>query len=356
VEKLTLIDLDLVALQARIRSWGEPYDGARTYARHIWHWLYHDLGTSIHELEALPPTLRERLSQELPLITPGLLAQEVSPDLSTQKHLLQMTDGVQVESVLLAYRDRFTVCASTQVGCACGCDFCATGKMGFVRQLSAGEIIAQILHFRRFLGTSHAARLSNVVFMGMGEPLLNTENVLKAVQCLADPRGLALAPGRITLSTVGIVPGIDRLAEVHSRLPIKLAISLHAATDELRSALMPINRTYPLAQLFDAVRRYTERTGRRVFYEWVMIADHNDTEEQALALVTRLQELPSHVNLIQLNPTADSPYRPASSQALDMFAAILDRYAIPHTVRQRRGGGIRAGCGQLFTQQHHQCN
>ena len=119
---------------------------------------------------------------------------------------------------------------------------------------------------------------------------------------------------------------------------------------------MPINRTYPLAQLFDAVRRYTERTGRRVFYEWVMIADHNDTEEQALALVTRLQELPSHVNLIQLNPTADSPYRPASSQALDMFAAILDRYAIPHTVRQRRGGGIRAGCGQLFTQQHHQCN
>ncbi len=132
MEKLTLIDLDLAALQARIRSWGEPYDGARTYARHIWHWLYHDLGTSIHELEALPPTLRERLSQELPLITPGLLAQEVSPDLSTQKHLLQMTDGVQVESVLLAYRDRFTVCASTQVGCACGCDFCATGKMGFV--------------------------------------------------------------------------------------------------------------------------------------------------------------------------------------------------------------------------------
>ncbi len=356
MEKLTLVDLDLVALQARIRSWGEPYEAARTYARHIWHWLYHDLGTSIHELEAIPPTLRERLSQELPLVAPMLLAQEVSPDRSTQKHLLQMTGGARVESVLLAYRDRFTVCASTQVGCACGCDFCATGQMGFVRQLSAGEIVAQILHFGRFLGTLHAARLSNVVFMGMGEPLLNTENVLIAIQRLADPRGLALAPGRITLSTVGIVPGIDRLAKVHSRLPIKLAISLHAATDDLRSALMPINRTYSLAPLFDAVRRYTELTGRRVFYEWVMIADHNDTEEQALALVTRLQGLPSHVNLIELNPTADSPYRPASPQELSAFAAILDRYAIPHTVRQRRGGDIRAGCGQLFTQQYHQCN
>ncbi len=356
MENPTLIDLDLAALQARIRSWGEPYEKARAYAHHVWQWLYRDLGTTIHELETLPSALRERLSQELPLSIPGLLAQEVSPDKSTQKHLLQLVDGVQVESVLLTYRDRFTVCTSTQVGCACGCDFCATAQMGFVRQLSPGEIVGQILHFKRFLGASHAARLSNVVFMGMGEPLLNSENVLQAVQRLTDSRGLALAPGRITLSTVGIVPGIDRLAEVHSRWPIKLAISLHAATDELRSALMPINNTYPLPRLFDAVRRYTERTRRRVFYEWVMIAGHNDTEEQALALVARLQGLPSHVNLIQLNPTADSQYKPASPEALDMFASILDRYAIPHTVRQRRGGGIRAGCGQLFTQQHHQCN
>jgi 23S rRNA (adenine2503-C2)-methyltransferase len=266
-----------------------------------------------------------------------------------------MGDGAQIESVILRYRERLTVCASTQVGCGCGCGFCATGRMGFVRQLTSGEIVSQILHFQRYLG-EHAGRLSNVVFMGMGEPLLNTEHTLQAVQRLVDPRGMALAPGRITLSTVGIVPGILRLAEEHSKWPIKLAISLHAATDELRSVLIPINRTYPLAQLFEAVHAYTDRTRRRVFYEWAMIDGINDTEEQALALASRLRGLPSHVNLIQLNPTMDSPYRPASAQATDDFASILDGHGIPHTVRQRRGDGIRAGCGQLFTQQQRQRN
>jgi 23S rRNA (adenine2503-C2)-methyltransferase len=223
-----------------------------------------------------------------------------------------------------------------------------------VRQLSAGEIVNQILHFRRFLGAD-AGRLSNVVFMGMGEPLLNTEQTLQAVRCLVDPHGLGLAPGRITLSTVGIVPGIQRLAAVHPQWPIKLAISLHAATDDLRDTLMPMNRTYPLARLFDAVHHYTCSTGRRVFYEWVMIEGVNDTREQAMALIGWLKDLPSHVNLIQLNATEDSPYRPAKPEAMSAFAALLDDYGIPHTMRQRRGSGIRAGCGQLFTQRHRQC-
>jgi 23S rRNA (adenine2503-C2)-methyltransferase len=284
-----------------------------------------------------------------------LIAQEISPDGSTQKHLLQMSDGAQIESVLLRYRERFTVCASTQVGCACGCGFCATGRMGFVRQLSAGEIVSQVRHFQGYLG-DQAGRLSNVVFMGMGEPLLNTEQTLKAVERLVDPHGLALAPGRITLSTAGIVPGILCLADVHPRWPIKLAISLHAATDDLRNSLMPVNRAYPLPQLFDAVRQYTDRTRRRVFYEWVMIKGINDTQEQAHALTGWLQDLPSHVNLIQLNPTSDSQYRPAAPQAMADFASVLDAHGIPHTVRQRRGSGIRAGCGQLFTQSHHVCN
>ena len=292
---------------------------------------------------------------ESPIAAPLLIAQEISPDGSTQKHLLQMSDGAQIESVLLRYRERFTVCASTQVGCACGCGFCATGRMGFVRQLSAGEIVSQIRHFQEYLG-DQAGRLSNVVFMGMGEPLLNTEQTLQAVKHLVDAHGLNLAPRRITLSTVGIVPGILRLAEVHARFPVKLAISLHAATDDLRSALMPVNRTYPLPQLFAAVRQYTDRTKRRVFYEWVMIEDINDTQEQAHALIDWLQDLPSHVNLIQLNPTSSSQFRPAAPQAMADFAAVLDAHGIPHTVRQRRGGGIRAGCGHLFTQPHHACN
>jgi 23S rRNA (adenine2503-C2)-methyltransferase len=236
------------------------------------------------------------------------------------------------------------------VGCACGCPFCATGQMGFVRQLSSAEIVAQALHFQRELAAQEE-RLSNVVLMGMGEPLLNYEQTITAVHRLIDQRAVGLPPGRVTLSTVGIVPGIERLTQ--ENLPVKLAISLHAATDGLRDRLVPINRRYPLDDLFAAVGEYAVQTQRRrtlgvrVLFEWAMIDGVNDTREQAEALAARLAGLSAHVNLIQLNPTPDYDGCPSTPESIAAFIAVLDRAGIPHTMRQRRGAAIEAGCGQL---------
>jgi 23S rRNA (adenine2503-C2)-methyltransferase len=278
--------------------------------------------------------------------SPTLVTTQASPNGKTRKDLLRMADGHEVETVLLHYRHRYAVCLSTQVGCPCGCRFCATGQMGFVRNLTADEIIAQVQHFQRQLGDQRE-RLANLVFMGMGEPLLNTDAVLDAVRSLVDPRGFAFAPRRVTLSTVGIPAGIRRLAGVHHQLPIKLAISLHAATDDLRDHLMPINTRHPLGQLLDAIETYVAQTGRRVLFEWVMVDGVNDTAEQAHALAHRLEDLPAHVNLIRLNPTTTYDGKPSPPHAVDAFVDILEDYQIPHTMRQRRGDAIQAGCGQL---------
>lgn len=279
-------------------------------------------------------------------LMPTLVTTHVSPDGRTRKDLLRMADGHEVEAVLLSYHQRYAVCLSTQVGCPCGCKFCATGQMGFVRNLTADEIIAQVQHFQHQL-EDQRVRLSNLVLMGMGEPLLNTDHVLEAVARFIDPRDFAFAPRRLTLSTVGIPSGIRRLADVHAQLPIKLAISLHAATDNLRDQIMPINQRYPLDQLFDAVQAYVTTTGRRVLFEWVMIRDMNDTQRQAEALAHRLQHLPAHVNIIRLNPTATYDGEPSPPETVDAFVDILDHHHIPHTMRQRRGDAIQAGCGQL---------
>ncbi|HET91951.1 MAG TPA: 23S rRNA (adenine(2503)-C(2))-methyltransferase RlmN [Chloroflexi bacterium] len=275
---------------------------------------------------------------------PWLVARQEAPDGETRKDLLQLEDGEQVEVVLLRYRQRRSACVSTQVGCACGCSFCATGQAGFVRDLSSSEIVGQVLHVQRELA-AEGRSLSNVVLMGMGEPLLNYTSALAAVRRLVDPRSLGLVQRRVTLSTVGIGPGIDRLSE--EGLGIGLAISLHAATDDVRDRLVPVNRRYPLDDLFAAVRRYTNRTRRRVMVEWVMIEGVNDGVAQAEALAARLSGLPVHVNLMRLNPTPGYAGRPSSPAAIEVFAAVLDRAGIPHTMRQRRGAGIEAGCGQL---------
>jgi len=246
------------------------------------------------------------------------------------------------------FRGRATACVSTQVGCAMGCVFCATGQMGFRRHLTPGEIVAQVVYVARLLrGRGEALR--NVVLMGMGEPLHNYDATMAALETVMDQRGLAIAPRFITLSTVGVVPGIRRLAD--EARPFRLAVSLHGATDEERARLVPPARRWPLAELIDACRAYSETLHRRVFFEWALIAGQNDGPAQAHALGRLLRGLNAHVNLIPLNPTVGYDGRPTEATAVEAFQAVLAEYDLPSTVRQRRGIDVAAGCGQLATDQ-----
>jgi len=342
-----LYDLDLPELQALLEGWNEP----PYRARQVWEWLYGQLAVSCSAMTNLPLSLRERLDAEAGGYVPRLLSTQTSSDGETRKDLLQLTDGETVEVVLMRYARRRTACVSTQVGCAVGCAFCATGQAGFRRDLSAGEIVAQVLHVARLL-RDEGEHLTNVVLMGMGEPLLNYDPTLAAVRRLIDPEGFKLGQRRVTISTVGIVPGIDRLAGEKAAprttpLQVTLAVSLHASTDELREKLVPVNRRYPLDALFAACRRYTSHTDRRLSFEWALIAGVNDSQQQAEGLASRLSGLRAHVNLIPLNPTPAYPHRPSTRSAVSTFAAVLDRHGIPFTVRLRRGIDIQAGCGQL---------
>ena len=341
---ISLYDLDLPSLQALLQDCGEP----AYRVRQLWEWLYAHLATDFEQMTNLPRSLRQRLAMETVIDVPETVDTVRSADRETRKDLLRLADGETIEAVLMRYERRRTICISTQVGCAAGCTFCATGQMGFRRDLSSGEIVAQTLHFARPLRTG-SERLTNVVLMGMGEPLLNYDNSLSAVRRLIHPQGLNLGQRRITLSTVGIVPGIKRLAE--EDLQITLAVSLHAATDQLRNQLIPINRRYGLDALFEACHHYVARTRRRVSFEWALIAGVNDTVEQALALAARIPGILAHVNLIPLNPTQKHDGRPSSQTAIDAFTATLERHRIPHTVRVRRGIKIQAGCGQLRQRQ-----
>ncbi|MFN3763231.1 MAG: 23S rRNA (adenine(2503)-C(2))-methyltransferase RlmN, partial [Anaerolineae bacterium] len=310
---LSPYDLSFPELQALLEGWGEP----PFRARQVWEWLYVHLADDWEQMTNLPRPLRQRLADHLPLVSPRVLATQVSSDGLTRKDLLQLADGETIETVLMRYERRRTACISTQVGCPIGCLFCATGQAGFRRNLSAGEIVAQAIHFARIL---RAEGLTNVVLMGMGEPLLNYRATLEAIRRLSDPQGFRLGQRHITLSTVGIVPEIDRLAEEKSPsgrpLQITLAISLHAATDELRNHLVPINRRYGMDALFAACRRFFARTCRRLTFERVPIAGLNHSPAQASALADRLQGLTAHVNLIPLNPTPAYEGKPPSRQAI----------------------------------------
>jgi 23S rRNA (adenine2503-C2)-methyltransferase len=239
---------------------------------------------------------------------------------------------------------RRTACISTQAGCAMGCVFCATGQMGFARHLTAGEIIEQVAHFARIL-EAEGERLSNVVLMGMGEPLHNYDATLRAIHRMTDPDSLGIGQRHITLSTVGLVPAMRRYAD--EGLQVKLAVSLHAATDEERSALLPVNQRWPLAELMDACRYYVEKTGRRLSFEWALIRGENDTVEQASRLGQLLHGLLCHVNLIPLNPTNGYEGQPSDPARVKAFIDTLSLYNIPSSVRVRRGVDIEAGCGQL---------
>ena len=307
--KTNLYDITLPEMEALLTKWGKP--GYR--AKQIWTWLYEHLATDFSQMSSLPKSLRERLERETELYVPPVLAQQASLSGETRKDLLQLQDGEEVEVVLMRYIDRRSVCISTQVGCAMNCKFCATGQMGFKRNLTSGEIVSQVLHFQRELAQQEQ-RLSNIVFMGMGEPFANYEETLAAVHRLMHPDGLNFGQRRMTISTVGLVPGIRRFTE--EELQVNLAISLHAATDRLRNQLMPINERYNLNEIMMAVSEYIERTNRRVTFEWVLIKGINDTPEQAAALAARLEGMLVHVNLIPSTPPTGTQGNPLPQKEL----------------------------------------
>lgn len=336
-----LYDLTLDELVEAVVSWEQP----AFRARQIWRWLYTQKVSSIADMKNLPQALRDQLAAQTQLSAFAVERELFSNDGHTQKWLFRLGDGQLIESVLMGYADgRWTACISSQAGCAMGCVFCATGQMGFARQLSVGEIVEQTIFIARWLD-ARQQRLSNVVFMGMGEPLHNYDAILSAIQRLNAPEGLGIGQRHITLSTVGLVPQMRRFAD--EGLQVTLAISLHAATDEERSALLPVNKRWPLAELLDACRYYIEQTGRRISFEWALIAGENDTPEQSHALGVLLAGMLCHVNLIPLNPTTDYSGQPSDQGRVLAFQAILADYGVSSTIRIRRGIDINAGCGQL---------
>jgi 23S rRNA (adenine2503-C2)-methyltransferase len=342
VPRSLIYDLSLPDLTALMHEWGEP-----TYrARQVWNHVYERLTPGPLAMTDLPRPLRERLTEAFDFEGLRPLAESVSTDGGTRKTLFGLPDGESIEVVLMRYERRRTICISTQVGCAMDCGFCATGQMGFRRNLSAGEIVAQVL-----AGARHE-HLTNIVVMGMGEPFHNYEATMTALDRLNDPQGFGFGERRMTVSTVGLIPGIDRFAAEQRQ--INLAVSLHAATDELRSRLLPVNRRYPLEPLFESCRRYVQSTRRRISFEWALIEGVNDGAEQALALAGLARGLTCHVNLIPLNPTHGYSGSAASRERAGGFREALQSHGISATIRLRRGIDIQAGCGQLATREANQ--
>ncbi len=302
----------------------------------------------VNDVTTLPKELRAALVERgiaFSAIEPTAL--QHSRDAQTTKGLFRLHDGKEVEAVLMEhFGDRTTVCISSQAGCAFACTFCATGQGGFGRNLSAGEIFDQTLFFARSLA-ERKKRITNVVFMGMGEPFHNYDAVMEAVALLNDPHGFGLGHRHITISTVGLADKIDRFAGEHQQ--VNLAISLHAPTDELRSELMPVNRRFPLPVLMAACQRYADKTHRKVFFEYVMLAGVNDDAACARALADLMRGHLYHVNLIPYNPTPDAPFVATPESRIWEFAATLDAAGVPVTVRQNMGRDIAAACGQLRT-------
>lgn len=301
--------------------------------------------------------LRERLANSAHISPPQIITHQQSPD-GTHKWLLRLTDNTAIETVYIPDGARHTLCISSQVGCPIGCAFCATGAQGFTRNLSVGEIIGQVWIAQRWL-TQIGVTLRNVVVMGMGEPLLNFDNVIKALDILLDDWGYGLSWRHVTLSTVGFIPGLERL---RTASPVSLALSLHATNDELREHLVPLNRKYPLAELFAACRRYVTNDGqhrnsshRYVTFEYVMLAGINDTPDQAQALTRLLRDIPSKVNLIPFNPFPGTEYRRSPPENIERFRDILLNAGIITITRKTRGAEIDAACGQLVGRINAEC-
>ena len=340
----SLHDLDFAAMESELRAAGV----SEHHAKALWRALH--FHGELDPIDQFSPPLQHWLESAVGeglgffLDAPDVVDESHSNDLLTRKYLLRLRDGHCVETVLMGYDGRYTACVSTQVGCAMGCVFCATGQMGFVRHLRPGEIIAQVMHARRVLRATHPQRrLRNLVLMGMGEPLHNYTAVMQALDAISSVRGINIGPSKISISTVGVVPGILRMAA--EGRPYRLAVSLHGSTEAERAALVPVSKQWSLAELTAACRTYGVLTGKRIFIEWTLVAGRNDSLETAERLAALLRGMDVHINLIPLNPT--SGFSGTPSTAGHAFQRVLRAAGFPCTLRQRRGIDVAAGCGQL---------
>lgn len=336
-----LLPAELAALLA---DWGEP----AYRARQIHGWIHKRGALGFGEMTDLPAALRERLERECRLTNLALVTRQASARGDTEKFLFACGDGQTVESVLMRYGEedepgRCTVCISTQIGCAMACAFCASGLDGVVRNLTAGEIVDQVLCIQRHLGPDE--RVSNVVFMGLGEPFANYEATLQAIRLLNSPGGLHIGQRRMTVSTSGLVPAIKRFAG--EDLQVRLAVSLHAATDDLRTRLMPINARWPVAALLAACKEYQDTTGRRVSIEYLILPGENDRPQDAAALAAVLRDLKCYLNLIPWNPVPEFPYPRCEAAAARRFQGLLEAQGLTAVIRREMGQDIDAACGQL---------
>ena len=333
-----LLDLSDTELREWLTQRGQPaYRGPQ-----ILSWIYQRRAESFDEMSNLPKSLRDQLTQDFRLWTTSIRTQKSAED-GTEKLLLELGDQGRIECVLLRDGTRRSICVSSQVGCAMGCVFCASGLDGVERNLTAGEIIEQMLLLQRMLSSEE--RLSHIVMMGMGEPLANLQNVLTALERAKDPDGLGISPRRITISTVGLPPAIDRLSR--HQTPFNLAISLHAPNDELRTRLVPVNKNIGIDEILSAADRYFQVTGRRLTFEYVLLANLNDTPSCARQLVRLLRDRTSMLNVIPYNPVAGLPYETPSVESLRVFRKILSDGGINIQIRERKGDRIQAACGQL---------
>ena len=309
-------------------------------AKQVYSWLHKGV-RSYDEMTNLPKSLRDVLSEKYPIYPPKVVRKQESAKDGTIKYLWQLHDGNCVETVLMRYRYGSTVCISTEVGCGMGCAFCASTIGGLVRRLEPYEMLDEVL----FTQVDSGQTVSHVVLMGIGEPLDNFDNVMRFLELVNSPEGLNISMRHISLSTCGLVPKIDALAQ--RKLQLSLAISLHGPNDEIRGRLMPVNRAYPMDQLLAACRRYYAATSRRIHFEYAMIDGVNDSEDNAKELLQRLKGLPAHVNMIPLNHVEESPLKPSSRTAVAKFQKILEAGGVTATVRRTLGGDIDASCGQL---------
>jgi 23S rRNA (adenine2503-C2)-methyltransferase len=339
-----LVGLDRTELAAEMAAFGaEPFR-----ARQLWHWIYHRGATSFDEMTSLSKAFRATLGERYAVARPAVSRALASVD-GTQKWLLRFADGQEVESVHIPEEDRGTLCVSSQVGCTLTCKFCHTGTQRLVRNLEAAEIVGQVMIARDALGEwpspTEDRQITNIVMMGMGEPLYNFESVAKALKIVMDHEGLSISRRKITLSTAGVVPMIRRCG---AELGVNLAISLHAVRDELRDVLVPLNKKYPIAELLDACRTYPgSSNARRITFEYVMLKGVNDTPVEARELVRLLAGIPAKVNLIPFNPWPGAPFECSSDEAIAAFADIVNAAGYSSPVRTPRGRDILAACGQL---------